>query len=152
MLNRVTISAILKTVIGILGVAVLTMLSLSVWSSWNRLNSASRAATVTEASSYMFTALHNLRIDRSSTYRDLLAETQHPTLAVMLNDSRAGENPAMKSALVALAKVEFPDRAAALADFERRMNHLFAMQQESSAAFALPKAQRRAGLAQEYFD
>jgi methyl-accepting chemotaxis protein len=153
MLNRLTISAILKAVIGVLGVAVLAMLSISVWSSWSRLNAASRAATVTEASSHMFTALHNLRIDRASTYRDLLADkAQDPTMAAMLNDSRAGENPALKLALVALAKVDFPNRTEAVAELERRMNHLFVLQQESAAAFALPKAQRRAGLAQEYSD
>ena len=84
MFNRVTISALLKTVIAVLGIAVLTMLSLSVWGSWSRLNVASRAAAVTEASTYLFTALHNLRIDRASTYRDLLAEKQDPVMAGML--------------------------------------------------------------------
>ena len=40
MLDRVTISTLLKTVITLFGAAVIVMLSLNVWDSWARLRSA----------------------------------------------------------------------------------------------------------------
>jgi hypothetical protein len=43
MLNRVTINALLRSVIGVLGAAVVIMLALSAWNSWSRLAVASRA-------------------------------------------------------------------------------------------------------------
>jgi hypothetical protein len=61
MLNRLTINTLLKAVIATLGAAVVIMLSLSAWNSWERLGSASRALAVADASSYLFTALHHLR-------------------------------------------------------------------------------------------
>lgn len=48
MLNRVSINVLLKTVIATLGAAVVIMLSMGAWDSWNRVNAASRAAAVTE--------------------------------------------------------------------------------------------------------
>ena len=49
MLNRVTISTLLKTVIMTLGIAVIVMLSLTAWDSWNRLASANQAEAAANA-------------------------------------------------------------------------------------------------------
>ncbi len=57
MLNRLTISALLKSAIALCGVAVITLLAYSVSDSWGRLRTASHAAAATEASSHLFTAL-----------------------------------------------------------------------------------------------
>ena len=108
MLNRVTINALLKTVIGVLGAAVVIMLSLSAWDSWNRLGTASRAAAVADASAYLFTALHNLRFDRAVSRTELLAEKPAMTMNAVLRDARANEMPALKAAFAALQRVDLP--------------------------------------------
>ena len=71
MLNRVTISTLLKTVIMTLGVAVVVMLAVNAWDSWSRLSTANQAEAAANAESYLFTALYNMRIDRASTVFDL---------------------------------------------------------------------------------
>jgi len=148
MLNRVTISALLKTVIALCGAAVVIMLSLNVWDSWNRLNSDSRAAAATEASSYLFTALHNLRVDSSSTYRDLLSDKQQTAeLEPLLRNARAGDMPALNSALVALQDVDFPDHQVQVTALSDAIKNLIALHAASAAALQQPKDQRPAGLA-----
>src|SRR5207245_1523287 len=71
-------------------------------------------------------------------------------MSQLLRESREGEMPPLKASLVSLAEVDFPERAAALADLDQRVKKLIALQQESAAALAQPKPSRRAGLAQEY--
>jgi len=149
MLNRVTISALLKTGIALCGAAVVIMLSLNVWDSWNRLNSASRAAAATEASSYLFTALHNLRVDSASTYRDLLSDKQQTAeLEPLLRNARAGDMPALNSALVALQDTDFPDRQAQVAALADGIKNLIALHAASAAALQQPKDQRPADMAE----
>ena len=66
----------------------------------------------------MFTALHNLRVDRATTSRDLGAE--HPvTMTQQLKDVRAADLPALKAALVAMERVSYPEQQADIADLAR---------------------------------
>ena len=67
MLNRISVNALLKSVIAIMALAVTVIFSLGAWESWSRLAAVNRIAAVADASGYMFTVLHNLRVDRSST-------------------------------------------------------------------------------------
>ena len=150
MLNRVTINTLLKTVIAALGVVVVIMLSLSAWESWGRLSSASRALAVTDASGYLFTALHNLRFDRAVSRTELLADRQ-ATMNTILRDARTNEMPALKSALVALESVDVPDRNAAIAGLADHVKHLTALHDETAVSMAQPKAARRSGIAEEMF-
>src|ERR1700728_4346096 len=115
MLNRVTIISLLKTVIGVLGAAVVIMLALSVWESWGRLGAASRAVAVADASTYLFTALHNLRFDRAVSRTELLAEKPAVTMNGVLRDARANEMPALKAAVPALEQTDLPGRNAIVA-------------------------------------
>jgi methyl-accepting chemotaxis protein len=151
MLNRISVNAVLKSVVGTLAMAVVVMLALGAWSSWGRLNAARRVVAAAEASSYMFTALPSLRVDRNATNRDLLADQQFTALSPLLREARDAEMPALNSALVALAAVDLPDRAAVLADFSQKLTKLVALHEETTAALLRPKAERRAGLAQENF-
>ena len=118
MLNRVTINALLRTVIGVLGAAVVIMLSLSAWDSWSRLAVASRAAAVSDASVYLFTALHNLRFDRAVSRTELLADRQATTMNSILREARTNEMPALRSAGVALQSVGLADRSAIITTLE----------------------------------
>ena len=109
MLNRVSVNAILKSVIATLAAAVVVMLALSAWSSWERLAAVKRIAAVADASGYMFTALHNLRVDRASSFRDLRTDKQLSAMTPLLREAREAEMPALKSALVALEAADFPE-------------------------------------------
>jgi methyl-accepting chemotaxis protein len=150
MLNRVTINTLLKTVIGVLGAAVVIMLSLSAWDSWGRLTVASRAAAVANASSYLFTALHNLRFDRAVSRTEMLSERQGE-LNQVLRDSRSNEMPALKSALAALERVDLADRNAIVATLAEHIKRLAALHEETTAAMLQPKAARRPGIAEDIF-
>ena len=66
--------------------------------------------------------------------------------------AREGEMPALKSALVALDAIDFPERQAVVADLGQRIKKLTALHEESAAAVAKPKAARRPALAAEIRD
>ena len=147
MLNRLTISTLLKAAIALCGIAVLVLLFLSVSDSWSRLRSASRAAAATQASADLFTALHNLRIDNSTTYRDLMSDDPKSQMMPMLRDARAAEVPALKSGLEMLQKLDLPSQHDMVAQLAQQITQLTALHESSSAAFAQPKSARPAGMA-----
>jgi methyl-accepting chemotaxis protein len=149
MLNRVSINLLLKAVIGTLGAGVMIALSIIAWDSWTRFADARRAEAVVNASTYLFKALDHLRIDRSTSKFDLLSDQQWTTMDSTLVEARAGQMPALKSALVALQSVELPDRDAVVATFAQDIKRLSALDDESEAALRQPKAARRLGLADE---
>ena len=152
MFDRASVNAVLKTVIATLAAAVVVVLALGAWDSWKRLASVNRIAAVADASAYMFTALHNLRSDRSRSYRMLLADQQLDPKNPIFMQAREGEMPALKSALVALDAIDFPERQAVVADLGQRITKLTALHEESAAAVAKPKAARRPALAAEIRD
>jgi len=149
-LKKTSVNTLLKSVIAVLGAAVVVMLALSAWDSWERLRTANRIAAVADVSGYLFTGLHNMRVDRASSFRDLAAEKPLTSPNGLLVQSRRDMMPALNSALKALDTVDFPERAAAVADLAQRTKRLEALQAESAAAFLQPKAARRPGIAQEY--
>jgi hypothetical protein len=69
MLNRLTVSALLKTVILTTAFCIVIGFSLNAWESWKRLQVTSRISVVAETSASLFKAMHNLRTDRSTTNR-----------------------------------------------------------------------------------
>ena len=69
MLNRLTVSTLLKTVILATAFCIVVGFSLNAWESWGRLQVTSRISVITDASANMFKAMHNLRTDRSTTNR-----------------------------------------------------------------------------------
>src|ERR1700722_5902310 len=108
MLNRLTISTLLKSAVALCGAAVITLLAFSVSDSWGRLRTASRAAAATQASTDLFMALHNLRIDNSTTYRDLMSDDSKSQMIPMLRDARAAEMPALRSGIEMLRQLDLP--------------------------------------------
>jgi methyl-accepting chemotaxis protein len=91
MLNRLSVNFILKSVIASLMTIIIVALAAGAWTSWQRLGAVSRIGAVAEATSYMFTALHNLRVDRASTTRDLNADKQLTDITQQLKDVRAAD-------------------------------------------------------------
>ena len=114
MFNRLSVNGFLKLVIGLLASAVIAVLGLGAWNSWDRLQTVNRISAVTEASAYMFTALHNLRLDRTFTIRELNAEAA-ATANPQAVEARASTIPALKGASDALGRVDFVGQGTTLA-------------------------------------
>src|SRR5262245_4694171 len=149
MLNRISVNALLKSVIATLGAAVVIMLAISAWGSWTRLTAVNQIAAAADVSSNIFTALHNLRSDRSRSTRMVAGEELVSARDPRLIESRDAEVPALKAALAGLENVQFAEQKAVLAEFDQRFKKLQALHVELADALSKPKAQRRAGLGPE---
>ena len=149
MLNRFSVNAILKSIFGLMVAAVVILLAFNAWDSWFRLKAANQMTNNSEAAIHLFAALHNMRSDRSNTNRELGGEnvtgpSQH------LPRLRVAEHAGLQGSLAALKLVEFPGSGTPVAEFEQNLSRLVALQKETAAALSSPKAQRRAGLADEF--
>jgi methyl-accepting chemotaxis protein len=152
MIQRITVNLLLKSVILTLSVAAIVMLSIDAWNSWNRQVAVKRIAGVVETSANFFTALHNLRVDRATGFRELNADRQLTAPPPQLRAAREAEVPALKAGLAAMATVDFPGQKEAVEALDRGIKKLLALHQEWTTAVAQPKASRRPTLAKEYFD
>jgi methyl-accepting chemotaxis protein len=149
-LNRLSVSTLLKSVIAALSAGVMMMLASDALDSWKRLQDINRIAAVTDASTHMFTALHNLRVDRAQTFRALTGDAQFATVPKAIETARTGEMPALSAAAATLERIEFPSAAEVVSDLKTKIGKFSALQQETVAAMAQPKAARRQGIAQDY--
>ena len=152
MTQRLSVNLLLKSVILTLSAAIVVVLSLGAWNSWQRQATVRRIAGVVETSASFFTALHNMRSDRTTTVRELIADRVNNTPPDPLRKLRDIEMSALKAGLASLATVDFPGREAAVASLDKAIKKLAALHQETAAAMAQPKASRKATLAKEYFD
>jgi methyl-accepting chemotaxis protein len=153
MLNRLTVSALLKTVILATAFCVVVGFSLNAWDSWSRLQLTNRIAVIADASANLFKAMHNLRTDQSTTFRLLNADQPVGSdIDKYLRDLRDAEMPAMASALALLPSVEFAQQNMLVPELDRLFKTLTAEQREFWDEVAKPKASRRPALPQEYYD
>ena len=145
MLNRLTVSALLKTVILVTSFCVVVGFSLNAWDAWGRLQTASRIAAIADASANMFKAMHNLRTDRSTTNRLLNGDApMDADIEKYLRNLRDTEMPAMSNALACSAASNSPQQATLVPEFDRLFKTLTALQKEIWEAMAKPKADRAA--------
>ncbi len=152
MLNRLTVSALLKTVILATSFCVVVGFSTNAWDSWGRLQTAGRISVITDASANMFKAMHNLRTDRSTTNRLLNgAAPLDSEIDKYLRSLRDAGMPAMGNALALLGKTEFAQNTL-FPEFERLFKTLTAEQKEFWELMAQPTSPRRAALAKEYME
>ena len=120
MLNRLTVSALLKTVILVTSFCVVIGFSLNAWDAWGRLQTASRMAQIADASANMFKAMHNLRTDRSTTNRLLNGDApMDADIEKYLRNIRDTEMPAMNNALGLLGGIEFAQQATLVPEFDQ---------------------------------
>jgi methyl-accepting chemotaxis protein len=152
MLNRLTVSALLKAVILATSFCILIAISLTAWDSWGRLQVASRISVVADASANLFKAMHNLRTDRSTTTRLLNSDTMDADIEKYLRTLRDAEMPAMAKALGSLGGIEFAQQKTLVPELDRLFKTLSAEQKEFWEAMAQPKASRRPALAKEYME
>ncbi len=153
MLNQLTVSALLKLVIGVMAACVVAVLSVGAWASWERLQTAGRISVIADASASAFKAMHNLRNDRPSTNRLLIGDQViQPDMIKYLHGIRDDEMPAMRSAADLLATIEFPDQNVLVPALSQLMQKLSVLQAESWNAMSQPKASRRPALVKEYME
>src|SRR6202012_1742437 len=108
MLNRLTVSALLKIVILATSLCVVIGFSLNAWDSWGRLQVANRISVIADASAHMFKAMHNARAHRSTP--DRLPNSDAPMDAAIekyLRGLRDSDMPAMPNALALLPRLQF---------------------------------------------
>src|ERR1700694_2838237 len=153
MLNRLTVSALLKIVILTTALFVVAGLSFNAWNSWGRLQLTSRIAVIADASANLFKAMNNLRTDRSTTSRLLNSDqAMDGDIEKYLRNLRDTEIPAMGSALGQLTSIEFAQQATLVAEFDRLLKALTGLQKEFWTEVGKPKASRRPTLAKEYME
>jgi hypothetical protein len=153
MLNRLTVSALLKAVIVVMAACVVAGLSSSAWDCSGRLSMTSRMSVIADTSSHLFKAMHSLRTDRSSTFR-LLNSDQPMDSAIdkYLRDIRDTEMPAVSAALGLLPSIDFADQKTLVPELDRLFKTLTAEQKEFWDAMSKPKASRRPELPKEYME
>src|ERR1700761_1972239 len=140
MLNRLTVSALLKIVILATSFCVVIGFSLNAWDSWGRLQAANRISAIADASAYMFKAMHNLRTDRSTTDRLLNAEPPVDSdIDKYLRGLRDAEMPAMARALELLPTMQFSQQATLVPELDRLFKTLTAEQKEFWEEVTRPK-------------
>jgi HAMP domain-containing protein len=153
MLNRLTVSVLLKFVLLATSLWVVAGISLNAWNSWERLQAANRISVIADTSAYLFKAMHNLRTDRSTTDRLLNSDSQMDAdIDKYLRGLRDAETPAMSRALELLPTMQFAQQATLVPEFDRLFRTLTAEQQEFWNEVAKPKPSRRAALPKEYQD
>jgi methyl-accepting chemotaxis protein len=153
MLNRLTVSALLKTVILATALCVVAVFSLNAWDSLDRLRLTNRIGVVADASANLFKAMHSLRTDRSTTNRLLNSDQPLDSeIDKYLRNIRSTEMPAMSTALALLPTIEFEQQSKLVPELDRLLNTLTALQKEFWDVVAKPKASRRPTLAKEYME
>jgi methyl-accepting chemotaxis protein len=153
MLNRLTVSSLIKSVIVLMAACMTALLCVTAWNSWQRLATTNRISVVADASSNLFKAMHNLRSDRSTTSRNLNDDgVLQPDMQKYLRVTRDAELPAMRAAAGALAAIEFPNHKALLAELNRLIEAFAALEAESWDALNKPNAARRPTLGKEFMD
>jgi methyl-accepting chemotaxis protein len=151
MLNRLSVNTLLKSAIVTIAVVIVVMIAARAWESWQRLSATNRIATVADASRYAFKAMHTLRTDRATTFRELSnPATIEPAVSSYVRNVREAEMPALQSAADLAATIDFTDQPALVSSLRQSIKSLAALQSESWDAFTKPKAARREALTKEY--
>ncbi len=153
MLQRLTISALLKTVIFTTAFCLVIGFSLSAWNSWEHLQQTSRISAIADASANLFKAMHNLRGDRPTANR--LLNSDQPVASDIekyLRNLQEAEIPSINSAMAQLASIEFPQQQTLMPELDRLTKIQARLQKEFWEAVGKPKASRPPTLAKEYME
>jgi methyl-accepting chemotaxis protein len=153
MLTRLSVTALLTTVIVLLAAGLIVLLGLSTLESWQQLRMATRIEAVAAASADAFKGLHNLRSDRASTGRALQAEVAIPgDVVTYLEGIEKVEMPALERLNATLPSLDVPGRDAMAADFKNVFEKYKASKTQTWTAMRQPKPARPATLAKEHLE
>jgi methyl-accepting chemotaxis protein len=145
--RTITINTLLKSLIGLLAVALVASLALAAYDAWREQRTADRVHAITGVINPLFLALQNLRVERGTVNTALAtagavdADTRADIAAL-----RRAATPAIAQALAAIATVALPDKArlvAAVAEGERTV---IERRRAADTALGLPKPERDAAL------
>jgi len=151
MLDRLTISALLKTVIVSAALVIVAIFALNAWTSWTGLKTAQDMARIADASSEVFRVMSNVRADRNTTQRSLNADGPlDAETEQFLRGVRGVLMPAAARAVELLPTLDFPQAATLVPELSRLYKQLVALEAEYWIEIAKPKASRRPALATEY--
>jgi methyl-accepting chemotaxis protein len=153
MLNRLTVSALLKAVILTTALIIIAGVSLSAWGSWQRLQTTNRISVVTEISANLFRAMHNLRTDRSTTARQMNFDSpMESEIEKYLRGVRGSETPALAKGLELLATFDFAEQKTLVPELDRLYRKLVEQHGEFWTEIAKPKASRRMELVKQFME
>jgi methyl-accepting chemotaxis protein len=153
MLNRLTVTALLTSVVAVMATCVVAFLTSNAWDALGRLQTANRISLIAEVSGSTFKAMHNLRTDRSNTGRGMTAEQPiNDADLAYLRRFRDAELPALQAVLAILPLIDFPEQKTLLPELTRLIGSFNALDVESRAAMVQPKASRRPTLWKDYAD
>ncbi|MCP3396625.1 methyl-accepting chemotaxis protein [Bradyrhizobium sp. CCGB20] len=151
MLNRLTVSTLLKAVILSTALVVVIGFSISAWNSWGRLQQANRIVAVSAASAEVFKAMANIRADRSTSNRQLTSDVaMDKDIEKYIREIREALMPALARTLELLPTTDLVQRETFLSELGTLNKTLLAAQAEFWIEAVKPRADRRAGLAKEY--
>jgi hypothetical protein len=143
MLDRFTVSSLIKSVIALTAICTMALLGVSAWSSWGRLATTGRILVVADASSNLFKAMHNLRSGRSTTIRNLTEDAPlSPDMQVYLRATREAQLPAMRAAASTLEGFEFPGHQTLMPELNRLIQNSMKIRSRCSR----PSTRSRTGL------
>ncbi len=150
-MSRWTINAILKSVILTMAAVIMFMIASAAWNAYRDYGIASRVATLTAASNFVFRGLNSVRLDRSFSERGLkLPDPLTAANLKQIGDARDDGMPALKSVVSTLDTADFPAGKSLVDSLRRSIIALQPLQVESAAAFNKPKEGRREDLVKEY--
>jgi methyl-accepting chemotaxis protein len=153
MLDRLTVTTLLTCVVAIMATCVVAFLGISAWDTLGRLQTANRISLIAEVSGNAFTAMHNLRQDRSNTIRGMNGDLPiNESDLTYLARFRDAERPALQAVLAILPSIEFPEQKTLLAELTGVIGSFTALDIETRDAVTKPKASRRPALGKEYTD
>ena len=153
MLNRLTASTLLRTVILVTVLTAIAGFTWSAWTSWQQLQLANRISVIADASANAFKAMNNMRVDRPYTPRQLLGDQPiDPGSAKFLHDLHGVQMAALQRTVDILPDIDFAQKQTLQPELARLNQLLLAQQAEFWTDVAKPKAQRRLDLAKEYLD
>lgn len=149
MLNKISVSLLLKAALGAMAAMAIITLSIDSVVSWQRYQDTQIDFKVAAAASPIFVAQHSVRLDRSATYRDLLADKAAGTSA-LIRDVRAREMSALTQAVSLLDGLHIPPAVDDFRALREAVRQLPALHAQIDAALNQPKAQRPAELAKDF--
>ncbi len=153
MLKHLSVTALLTSVVAIMASCVVIFLGINAWDSFTKQRIANRVALVATASGQMFTAMHNLRIDRTNTTRRMNADViMSGSDASNVKGYRDREMTALRGALATVRELDLPDRDQMLAELTRLTDKFDALEKDTWAQMGTAKSARRPATLKDYMD
>ncbi|MGI6246361.1 MAG: hypothetical protein ACOYJQ_11405, partial [Pseudochelatococcus sp.] len=149
-MNSLSISFILRTIVGVLVAASIVQLSLDAASAWRRTVELARIEAVTRITSYLFDAVHNLRADSANTRQALVGDGDVSGSLAQIQAARAAEMPAIEQAIAVLQTADLPASPELAANLKMAHNSLKAQQEQVSEVLRQSRANRPADLGDQY--